>query len=282
VRIALARGVFKTAIALFTFCLFTQGLAGAADAAQSQGMPISQHDGLVWADVLSGGRTLHFVVDTGAMSSCINLAAAKRLGLKLGSRLNVSGVGGRTVGYECTGFHATAGGMRLPQDVVALDLSGPARGCSEPIDGLIGADFFRGKVVRIDYAREKLSEVPEPAGGIALRFANGVMCVPVAINGGEARWARLDTGCTNALDWCEEAGGSAKVHGKSVALTSWMAWMGGAPRADVTVGNAHLRGIPVRMHGREIFPGEAGLLGNGVLSRYCVTIDGIGNRLLLE
>ena len=65
--------------------------------------------------------------------------------------MNVLGVDGGATGVQCAGFDATVGGMRLPEEVVALDLSGPARGCSEGIDGLIGADFFRGKMVRIDY-----------------------------------------------------------------------------------------------------------------------------------
>jgi len=38
----------------------------------------------------------------------------------------------------------------------------------------------------------------------------------------------------------------------------------------------------VKMGARELFPGEAGLLGNGTLSRYRVTIDGIRMRLVLE
>jgi hypothetical protein len=174
--------------------------------------------------------------------------------------------------------------MRLPEEVVALDLSGPARGCGKGIDGLIGADFFRGKVVRIDYARRVLSYEGRLAdgGGMRLRFENGVICVPVAIDGGRARWTRLDTGCTDALQWCEGACGGVSGRQRSVALA---AATGCGRRAEVVVGTertVRIEQVPVRMRGKEIFPGEAGLLGNGVLSRFCVTIDGIGNRLKLE
>ncbi len=253
----------------------------AAQGAAGADVPIALHDGLVWADVDCGGTHLHFVVDTGAASSCINLAAARRLGIRLGDDLTVVGVGGRTTGYQCTGFHATVGGMRLPREVVALDLSGPSRGCRQEIDGLIGADFFRGKVVRIDYASGLLSRVEEaPAGsGTPLRFEDGVICVPVAVNGKQARWTRLDTGCTEALYWCDGADCRRKGSRESVALASWG---GSAIPAEVTVGTARLDDVPVRIRDREIFPGEAGLLGNGALSRYRVTIDGIGKRLLLE
>jgi hypothetical protein len=244
---------------------------------------IDLRDGLVWADVdctsMTGQTTLHFVVDTGAASSCVNLAAAKRLGLRMGGAVDVAGVGGMATGYRCGDFDGTVGGMPLPGNVLALDLSGPARGCSRMIDGLIGADFFRGHVVQIDYARGVMS------GGAALalkrgmpgRFANNVICVPVAVNGGPARWTRLDTGCTDALDWCEGAGPRAKA-AHSVALASSCR---GAVLADVTVGDAHLHGLPVKLHARQIFPGEAGLLGNAALSRYTVTIDGIDGRVEL-
>ena len=135
--------------------------------------------------------------------------------------------------------------------------------------------------MRIDYARGLLSREEEaPAGsGTRLRFEDGVICVPVAVNGEEARWTRLDTGCTEALYWCDGGDCRRKGSRESVALASWT---GGAIRAEVTVGATRLEDVPVRVREREIFPGEAGLLGNGVLSRYRVTIDGIGKRLVLE
>jgi hypothetical protein len=270
------------ALALSLLAGTTGASAGVAAApAAGAAVAIQFHDGLVWADVDAGGTKLHFVVDTGAASSCVNLAAAKKLGLRLGDEINVVGVGGRTIGYECTGFQATAGGMRLPSVVVALDLSGPARGCQEMIDGLIGADFFRGKVMRIDYARGLLSR-EEGVGegrGTPLRFEDGVMCVRVAVNGEEARWTRLDTGCTEALYWCDGADCRRKGARESVALASWR---GSEIPADVRVGTARLEDVPVKVREREIFPGEAGLLGNGALSRYRVTIDGIAKRLVLE
>ncbi len=240
---------------------------------------ISLRDGLVWADVACNGTTLHFVVDTGAVSSCVNLAAAKRAGLRLGEAVNVAGVGGRAIGYRCTGFQASVGGMRLPGEVLALDLSGPARACSRPIDGLIGTDFFKGSVVRIDYAHGELIRGAAPAGEaiVPLRFAQGVICVPVAVDGMRSRWTRLDTGCTDALIWCAGISGRAKSASRSVALAS--ASHGTMP-ADVVVGGMATYDMPVQWCNREIFPGEAGLLGNAALCRYrAITIDGIRKRL---
>lgn len=251
-------------------------------AVAAQGAQILLRDGLLWADVQSGGATLHFVVDTGAGCSCVNLAAAKSMGLKLGQPVSVAGVGGRAVGYRCAGFSGTVGGMQLPGTILSLDLSGPARACSRPIDGLIGADFFRGNVVRIDYARGLLTRVGGSSGdaGIRLRFANGVLCVPVAVNGSRPRWTRLDTGCTDALIWCDRAGGLGQRSRPSVALSASAL---AASAAHVAVGGMEPRTLPVRWADREIFPGEAGLLGNAALSRYkAITIDATAGRLAIS
>jgi hypothetical protein len=257
-------------------------LATALCGAQAAGaVAISQHDGLTWADVASGGQVLHFVVDTGATVSCVNLAAARRLGLPLGAPEQVAAVGGGTIAYRCAGFIASAGGMALPSEVLVLDLSGPARACSQPIDGLIGADFFRGKTVRIDFANGRLTRVDRlsAGAGIPLRFANGALCAPVAVDGGAPLWTRIDTGCTDALDWCGAAGSRARGPGRSVALAASRRQ---SMLADVNVGATLLRDLPVKTRSRAIFPGEAGLLGNAALSRYRITIDGITRRLLLE
>ncbi len=118
------------------------------------------------------------------------------------------------------------------------------------------------------------------AGGVRLRFANGVICLSVAVNGGLPRWTRLDTGCTDALDWCEGAGPRPVAADRTVALASAAA---GSLRADVAFGQARLHDVPVELHPREIFPGEAGLLGNAALARFrSVTIAALAGRILLD
>ncbi len=45
-------------------------------------------------------------------------------------------------------------------------------------------------------------------------------------------------------------------------------------RRSVALGGQSMPEVKTALHGREIFPGEAGLLGNGVLSRFAtMTID---------
>lgn len=50
----------------------------------------------------------------------------------------------------------------------------------------------------------------------------------------------------------------------------------------VQLGEERMKGVRTVFHRSVIFPGEAGLLDNGILSKYPVTIDSVSNRLLLE
>jgi hypothetical protein len=48
------------------------------------------------------------------------------------------------------------------------------------------------------------------------------------------------------------------------------------------LGNLHLDTVPTGLHRKAIFPGESGLLGNGVLAQFGVeTIDAKAGRLIL-
>ena len=41
-------------------------------------------------------------------------------------------------------------------------------------------------------------------------------------------------------------------------------------------------GVQAGLHEREFFPGEAGLLGTGILSNFAITVDAPGARLILR
>jgi hypothetical protein len=155
------------------------------------------------------------------------------------------------------------------------------------VDGLIGADFFREHVVQIDFAARKLrflaDERLEAAGEtLPLRSRRGAILVPLRVGGDEAQWARLDTGCACDLRWVNTAGHLEAVIGqeKAVALTE-----GSFPvaRTRVRLGTIEFDSVPTALHPRRIFSGEAGLLGNGLLSRFkSVTVDVKQGRLFLE
>jgi len=54
-------------------------------------------------------------------------------------------------------------------------------------------------------------------------------------------------------------------------------------KADVEIGEHKFKDVPTGLHETAIFPGEAGLLGNGLLSRFfTVTVDAKAGRVTLE
>ncbi len=165
---------------------------------------------------------------------------------------------------------------------MAVDLRNAAQLCSESIDGLIGAGFFKGRVTQIDYAQRRLrllETAPSEGESLTLRERNGVFCLPVSVNGSRPRWTRLDTGCNDALHWVVPRSRVArKPHGVSVGFITNTE---DETLVSVGLGRLTLPHIETALHESPIFPGEAGLLGGEVLSQYRVTIDARHGRILL-
>ena len=234
-------------------------------------IPFEYRDGLIWVKVESAAsaRPLNFLLDSGAGASVLDLQTARRLGVKLGSQERVRRVGADAGAWRVREFRASVSGIALGRSPLAIDLSETSRECSRSIDGLIGQDFFRNRVVEIDFKARCIrcpEKVDATRGGttvMPLKIAHDVMCVPVSVDGSSPQWTRLDTGCDDALHWVSKGG-------SGYATTS------------LQLGNERIAGVKTALHRTPIFPSEAGLLGNGILSGYRVTIDAVNRRLLLE
>lgn len=241
--------------------------------------------GYLWLKVQPAGHreAFNFVLDSGAASSVLDLGAARRLNLRLGGQVPVQGVHSRTTARRIERFNAKVGRVDLPQSLLALDLSTVSRRCDRPIDGLLGADFFRGRIVQIDFAAGKLRILDlAPISGcwttLPMKQRNGTFCVPVGVNENPLRWMRVDTGCDSALEWVVRGAAEQRPAGTSIGLTN------GRSRslvAEVQLGRRTLPGVKTGLHDQQMFPGEAGLLGNALLARFCVTFDAPGSRFLL-
>jgi Aspartyl protease len=229
---------------------------------------------------------LNFLFDSGAQVSVINTATAQRLGVKRGRPVNVAGVGNTTTGFWPQTVEASAGGVRLPREYLVLDLGKLGEACTNAtVDGLIGADFFRDRIVQIDFAGEVVRILPErPAEAgtqiLPLKVRPCGMLVPVQINGSKLQWVRLDTGCASALQWVTASvrpeGCTKRV---AVALTSFSVPV---TQTTLRLGSVRFEAVPTDLQGMAIFPGEKGLLGNGVLSRFqTVTIDAKRKEVIL-
>ena len=145
---------------LLCVILAVQAAVGRGEAAPTSPteFPFEYREGLIWVrvQVAESREPLRFLLDSGAEVSVVNLDTAKRLGLALGQRVNVSSVQTTMTGYWPQKLSATANGMALPSDFLALDLSKLSAVCTQSVDGLIGADFFKDRIVQIDFVARKI------------------------------------------------------------------------------------------------------------------------------
>ncbi len=248
--------------------------------------PFEFREGLLWVrvQVPESTHVLNFLLDSGAQVSVVNLETAKELGLALGRHAEVRGVEVTADAFWTAVRSAKASEVDLPNQLLALDLGKLSRSCSCRVDGLIGADFFLGRVVQLDFDKSKVRLLaPDSAkiGGLSdLDIRRCGLRVKASVNGKKPKWFRLDTGCATPLQWV-----TGDVHPKD--STSKVA-VGLAelaiPQARTTVklGSETLADVETGLHGSAIFDGEAGLVGNGLLSRFeTVTIDSIHSKLVL-
>jgi hypothetical protein len=184
-------------------------------------------------------------------------------------------------------LQATAHGVQLPRQYLAVDLAELSRACDCRVDGLLGADFFVGRVVQIDFASQKIrllasAEASRDGNKIPMKVRRNALLVAVEVNEGKPQWMRVDTGCTSALQWVVsqrkfEGGNSAEL---SVALTELNI---SSTRTRVKLGSALFESVPTGLHRESIFTGECGLVGNGLLSRFeRLTFDTRAGQLVLE
>ena len=250
-------------------------------------IPFQFRDGMIWLKVAVAGKSepLNFLLDSGAGASVLDLAAAKRLGLKLGASQNVQGVHSRSVAFRVESFDARAAGGAIPSTLLAVDLSGPSRACHQRIDGLLGADFFRNRIVQIDFAAQTIRLLQRDevnAAGceiLPLATRNDALCARVSVDGNAPEWLRLDTGCNTALEWVVTGGKAKKLGLPTFGLNA-----GSVPEfhTDVQLGAHRIAAVKTGIHTAQMFAGEAGLIGNGLLSQFQVTMDAAKSRVLLS
>lgn len=177
----------------------------AAAAAPGATVPVESEGGHLFAEVrLEGSAPLRFAIDTSG-GEIVDQAAAERLGLKLGRRVRLGGVGGHSeTGRRLTVGRIELGAVRL-NDVpfVALPI-GQSFGMAEGsrIDGIIGPVLLARFTVTIDAAGGTMTLAPRasgPPGELPLALdASGHPATPCTVEALPAR-CQLDTGSRLAV-----------------------------------------------------------------------------------
>lgn len=251
-------------------------------------IPFEYNQGLLWIQIKSNqaDRPLQFLFDTGASVSVINSDTAKVLRLTGGRTIHVNGVNTTAVGQWPVKLSAKAGRLNLPSKYLSLDLSQLALSCGRPVDGLLGADFLRSRVVEIDFKNHRLRILKSAAstkGDVILPIKHCGDCyvVSVTINNQKNQSLRLDTGCASPIQWVTgDSHGSVQATTPAIGLAACL-----IPQTKTTIslGDVTFGHVATGIHDQAIFSGEAGLLGNGLLSRFAsVTIDAKSEHLILS
>jgi hypothetical protein len=233
----------------------------------------------------SKNQPLNFLLDSGASVSAIDLQTAEDVRVQVGERQTVEGVSGQGSAYRVNNLQATLLGIALPKSVLAIDLRTVSERCQRHIDGILGIDFFRNRIVRIDFNAGKICLLKNCEADTAncdilpIKMCNDAFCVPVQIAGNPVQWMRLDTGCDSALEWVVRGTRKRRISGPSIGLSSSSVHY---VNTSARLGKYHFSDIRAGVHGQQIFPGEDGLLGNGLLSKFCVTIDEPRSRVIFE
>lgn len=286
-RVAIKPSV-RTLVALILIALWPALLPTQAAPSSLGEFAFESRSGLLWVKVSvpQSAEPLNFLLDLGAGVSVINLRTAKRLDLQLGQRVDVRGMGSGTDGFWPQRLQATAGGVELPKECLAVDLAELSRVCECGVDGLLGADFFKDRVVQIDFGARKIrllsSRVVTGATNVVkLKVSRGALLASVAVDENKPQWLRVDTGCTSALQWVTKGRKTgAQSNGVSVGLTELNI---PAMTTTVKLGSMIFDSVPTGLHQQPIFSGEAGLLGNGLLTRFeRITFDAKAGRLVLD
>ena len=230
-------------------------------------------EGLVWVEAeVIGYGTAKFLVDSGAGATLIDQRLAKSLRLSEGRSHRIQGVSGSAPATWVSGMAGSIAGAPLPASVLAVDLPG-VLGHEGRIDGLLGMDFFADRAVQIDFPNRVLrvlgdGECANVRGeAVPLSRRNGCLAARVSVNGGDADWMRVDTGCDSAMEW--------------VNRTAAQQNSGRRLRAHVKMGAVSVPEVSVGAHSKPFFTGESGLIGNGLLAKFCVTIDTSRKQMVL-
>jgi predicted aspartyl protease len=272
--------------------IFIAVFAAITDAAAGE-WSFDYREGLIWVDVrVNGSAPLKFIVDSAATHHVISSSAARRLGLATSDETLIVR---RTDSVE---EQAVTEPVKLSAGDWTAENSSLLILPLEGINGIIGLSLLEEHVVQIDYAASTirlLDRAPAAVKGtcvVPLRVRDHLMGIRLADSTGKPGWFVLDTGCSSAIlmssqaserfGFCRGCGAEAhvlyasgKIETQRFRRTRWR--IGDFVIADVeaVVSAGRSRGLLADR-------GWAGIVGNGLLSRFKVTLDFSRQKLLLE
>ena len=152
-------------------------------------IPATFSHGRITIDVDVDGRKATFALDTGTTQLLLDAGFAHRAGMM------------QTLGHAIAS-HVTVGPIAATS--VPFELAG--LGADYHCDGLLGNDFFVGRIVHIDYRHGRVEAIPRPlfarppaAVDIPVSYDEGIPLAGGRISGVSVKRFALDTGSSHVL-----------------------------------------------------------------------------------
>ncbi len=289
--------LFRVPVSVSDFAFLTSG-------AHTATIPFTDDHNEIVVPVTVNGHARQFLLDSGAGSSFITAQAAQQVGLTAQGDLPAVGYGGlASSGIATQAALEVPGAVRLAgQSLYVLKDPHLAQTLTERggVDGGLGYDLLARFVVTIDYAARTLTLTDPavyapPAGAVTLPLSltNHVPTLAARVDGKAVGQFTVDTGDSGAIhlfnSYARANGLDANAHAPGAQTVSG-AGIGGVlaevltPGHTLTLGTAKVTGLSVATvagGGVSDISQQAGGLGNGVLSRFRVTLDYPHGRLVL-
>lgn len=264
---------------------------------------------IILSMTVNGGGPFQIILDTGMPTEDVMLYDSERvkvlnLSYLDNAQVRISGAGGKGKGISARiapGITLGIGGLRILGERATVLTMPP--GFAGYHEGVIGAALFRHFAVSIDNDRGILTlrkpeayRPPEGAKSVPLIFEHGRAFVDanVRIGSDGAVPARLvvDLGASHPVSLNESKQGGIRVPGHSIA-----SGIGRGVSGEILGRVGRIRGLEIggwtlseviatfpdkEFHSPHGMDSRDGNLGNGVLSRFNVTFDYEGNRMILE
>lgn len=245
--------------------------------------------------MLNGRGPFRFMLDSGAALNVMTPETAARLGIKGQGKVTVQGTSNSTSAGSLVQVARTSldSLVQADQTFAVVPIGYPGA------DGLLGFQWLRQAVTRIDWAARKLTFYDPaayvyrgPARPHTLDFHGNVPRVEARIDGHKG-WFNLDTGDFAGVTVNPAF---ARATGLDTTYTSGeeshYGGVGGGARALLTqaklleLGDARLQAPQLQLsrQTRDLLsaPGLAGNLGYGVLHRFNIVLDYPGRRIYFE
>lgn len=270
--------------------------------ASSATVPFQRYAGLILVELaIDGHAPMPFILDSGGLS-LLTPDAARALGIRGEGKQAIQGVGTQIQSMQVADVGAyRLGSVQLEQQrflIVDLPLLLTDRGDRPAIAGLIGYELLRRFTTRIDYDRQQLTFTA--AGG--LRDAAGANVLPLSFDGrtpmvqarvnGIDGVFMMDTGDSSDLTVFAPFAAAHRITLDGKISASHSGGVGGIIEsrrgqvASFALGQRALLDVPATLSAPEsgVFASDqlAGNLGQGILSRYVMTLDYASRLMQLQ